>query len=108
MNYRKKQADVLKSLKKDGGQATFERLLSDGGRVLYSGYVLRIERRIGDRRMFDESVEIGDYKYIAEGSLNIKEGDLITYAGETRVVSRVEAMQPADVVIFWYVWSRTT
>ena len=107
MNYEQKRRDVLRSLKKDGGVAVFERRLAEGGLVRFSGYVLRIERRIGDKKMFDESVEIGDYKYIAEGSLNIREGDLITCGGETRVIMRVEEFKPVDLTIFWYIWSRT-
>lgn len=107
MNYAKKKADALRTLKKDGAQAIVTRT-ADNGSVTHERYwALRIERRIGDRHRFDESVEIGDYKYIFEGDADVLEGDLITFGGEKRYVSRIESLRPADVTIMCYVWTRS-
>lgn len=107
MNYLKKKADVLRSLKKDGALAAVTRTAINGS-VLHSRcWAMRIERRIGDRSRFDESVEIGDYKYIVEGDADVLESDLFTFGGEQRYVSRTEALRPTDVTILHYVWTRS-
>ncbi len=107
MNYLKKKADVLRALKKDGALATVTRTAENGSVTHEKFWAIRIERRIGDRHRFDESVEIGDYKYIFEGNADVLEGDLITFGGEQRYVSRTEALRPTDVTIMSYVWTRT-
>lgn len=106
MNYAKKRADVLRTLKKDGALATVKRTASNGSVTTTTCWAIRIERRIGDLKKYDESIEIGDYKYIVEGAADVKEADLFIFGGETRIVSRTEALKPADTTIFSYVWTR--
>lgn len=107
MNYEKKKADVLRTLKKDGALATVTRTAENNSVVHKKFWAMRIERRIGDRHRFDESVEIGDYKYIFEGDADVQEGDLVTFGGEKRYVSRTESLRPTDVTIMCYVWTRS-
>lgn len=107
MNYAKKRADVLRTLKKNGALATVQSTLFNGSVVSNDWWAIRIERRIGDLEKYDESVEIGDYKYIVEGAADIKESDLFTFGGETRYVSRTEALKPTNITIMNYVWTRS-
>lgn len=107
MNYTKIAANVIKTLRKNGATGTLTKTDENLVQVVATCKAVRIERRIGDKRMYDESVEIGDYKYICDNTLVFEEGDMFTFAGGTRVVSRVEEFKPADVKIFTYVWTRS-
>ena len=107
MNYSKVAANVLKTLRVNGAVGTLTKTDANLVQTVATCQAVRIERRIGDRRLYDESVEIGDYKYICDNTLVFEEGDMFEFAGETRVISRVEELKPAGVKIFTYVWTRS-
>lgn len=107
MNYTRAAANVLKQLRKNGATGTLTKTGENLDQTVATCLAIRIERRIGDRRLFDESVEIGDYKYIVDNTLVFEEGDMFSFAGELRVVSRVEEFKPTSVKIFSYVWTRS-
>lgn len=107
MNYGKTRASVLKTLKRVGALGIRTRTLASGAVMRESYWAVRIERRIGDLKKYDESVEIGDYKYIVQGGADIKESDLFDFGGEKRYVSRIEELKPTDTAVMLYIWTRT-
>lgn len=107
MNYIRSRAQALKMIKRGGALGVLSRTERDSSVTTVDAWGMRIERRIGDLKKFDESVEIGDYKFIVEGAVEVLEGDTWTYAGERRLVSRIEEFKPTDVRIFTYVWTRS-
>lgn len=106
MNYGKTRASVLKTLKRVGATGVRTRTAASGAVMRETYWGVRIERRIGDLKKYDESVEIGDYKYIFEGGADIKESDMLLFGGESRYVSRIEELKPTDTAVLLYVWTR--
>jgi hypothetical protein len=106
MNYAKKQADVLRALKKHGAIANVSRVERNSSTTTFTARAIRIERRIGDLHRFDDTNEVGDYKFIVEGAVTILEGDIFVFAGERRLVQRIEEFKPTNTRIFTYVWTR--
>lgn len=109
MNYTKKAAEVKAKLRKEGAEGTLIRTASNMDVTRATCYGMRIERRIGDVKKIDESVEIGDLKYMVDGDLLFEENDLFEFptGGAQRVVMRVEDFTPTNIRIFSYIWTRS-
>lgn len=54
----------------------------------------------------DSGVAIGDKRFMFEAAANPVKGERITAGSESYVIQHKEPIQPAAVVVAWWVWAR--